>query len=53
MSGTIFSHLAVGDGAKELFGPALLLVLTVASWYFRPESRKFVSANPTTAWQEI
>jgi uncharacterized membrane protein len=40
MSGAIFSHLAVGDGAKELFGPALLLVLTGVSWYFRPASRK-------------
>ena len=40
MSGAIFSHFAVGDGAKEFFGPTLLLVLTVASWYFRPASRK-------------
>ncbi|SKB37583.1 DoxX family protein [Daejeonella lutea] len=39
-SGAIFSHLAVGDGAKELFGPALLLVLTIVSWYFRPDERK-------------
>lgn len=40
MSGALFSHLVVGNGAKELFGPALLLVLTGISWYFRPESRK-------------
>ncbi len=40
MSGALFSHLAVGDSAKELFGPALLLVLTGVSWYFRPENRK-------------
>ncbi len=39
MSGAVFSHLAVGDGAKEYFGPVLLIVLTVVSWYFRPESR--------------
>ncbi len=40
MSGAIFSHLAVGDGAKELFGPSLLLLLTIVSWYFRPVDRK-------------
>jgi hypothetical protein len=45
MSGAIVSHLAVGDGAKALFGPALLLVLTVLSWYFRPASRKIFLAN--------
>ena len=46
MSGAIFSHLAVGDGAKEFFGPVLLLVLTVVSWYFRPAERKLISVNP-------
>jgi len=45
MSGAVFSHLAVGDGAVELFGPSLLIVLTIVSWYFRPASRKVVSAN--------
>lgn len=40
MSGAIFSHLAAGDGAIELFGPSLLIVLTVVSWYFRPAARK-------------
>lgn len=40
MSGAVFSHLIVGDGPKELFGGTLLLVLTVVSWYFRPDSRK-------------
>ena len=42
MSGAIISHLAVGDGAKDLFGPSLLLVLTITSWYFRPDNRKAV-----------
>jgi len=45
MSGAVFSHLAVGDEAKELFGPVLLIVLTVVSWYFRPADRKTISAN--------
>lgn len=43
MSGAIFSHLAVGDSAKDFFGPALLLILTIVSWYFRPANRKIVS----------
>jgi len=45
MSGAIFSHLAVADEAKELFGPSLLILLTVVSWYFRPADRKTVSVN--------
>lgn len=40
MSGAVFSHFAIGDDAKEFFGPALLIVLTVVSWYFRPADRK-------------
>ncbi|WP_353181460.1 DoxX family protein [Parapedobacter lycopersici] len=40
MTGAIVSHLIIGNGAKELFGPTLLLVLTVVSWLFRPEGRK-------------
>ena len=42
MSGAILSHFAVGDSAKEFFGPVLLLVLTFVSWYFRPVNRKIV-----------
>jgi uncharacterized membrane protein YphA (DoxX/SURF4 family) len=40
MSGAIFSHMASGDSAKEFFGPTLLLILTMVSWYFRPADRK-------------
>lgn len=40
MSGAVFSHFAVGDAAKDFFGPVLLLVLTFLSWYFRPADRK-------------
>lgn len=46
MFGAVFSHLAVGDGAKEFFGPILLLVLTFVSWYFRPVERKVALINP-------
>lgn len=42
MIGALASHLAVGDGMVELFGPTLLLVLTGISWYFRPTNRKLV-----------
>ncbi|MDX6189200.1 DoxX family protein [Flavobacterium sp. Fl-318] len=42
MSGAVFSHLYCGDSAKELFGPVLLIVLTVVSWYFRPADRKAI-----------
>lgn len=45
MTGALFSHLAVGDAAKEFFGPTLLLILTVISWYFRPAGRKIVPVN--------
>jgi len=42
MSGAVFSHLASGDDTIEFFGPVLLLVLTVVSWYFRPADRKMI-----------
>lgn len=45
MSGAVFSHLACGDSAKELFGPLLLIVLTTVSWYFRPMDRKLSGVN--------
>lgn len=44
MSGAIFSHLSVGDDAVALFGPTLLIVLTILSWYFRPADRKVISS---------
>lgn len=45
MSGAIFSHLACGDALIALFGPTLLLVLTIVSWYFRPLERKLISVQ--------
>jgi hypothetical protein len=45
MSGAVFSHLVSGDVAKELFGPLLLLTLTIVSWYFRPADRKILIVN--------
>lgn len=43
MSGALISHLAIGDAASTLFGPGLLLILTIISWYFRPDSKKLVA----------
>lgn len=45
MSGAVFSHIAVGNSMTELFGPVLLIILTVVSWYFRPVEKKVVSLN--------
>ncbi|WP_276502000.1 DoxX family protein [Terrimonas pollutisoli] len=45
MSGAVISHLISGDEAKEIFGPTLLLILTVISWYFRPADRKLILVN--------
>jgi hypothetical protein len=42
MSGAVFSHLASGSAAIEYFGPLLLILLTVVSWYFRPADRRLV-----------
>ena len=44
MSGAVISHLIIGDGAKEIFGPMLLLILILASWYFRPVDRRLTSS---------
>lgn len=46
MSGALVSHVVSGGGAVDFFGPALLLVLTFVSWYYRPADRKFISVNP-------
>ena len=45
MSGAVSSHLISGDEVKEIFGPTLLLILTVISWYFRPAGRKIILVN--------
>lgn len=45
MSCAIFSHFASGDEALAFFGPTLLLILTVVSWYLRPVERKVISVK--------
>jgi uncharacterized membrane protein YphA (DoxX/SURF4 family) len=39
-SGAAISHITMGDTFGEIFPSLLLLTLTMASWYFRPESRR-------------
>ena len=45
MSGAIISHLMVGAEPIEIFGPTLLLVLNIVSWFFRPVERKLILVN--------
>lgn len=40
MSGAVISHIISGSPARDIFGPSLLIVLTIVSWYFRPTDRK-------------
>ena len=40
MSGAIISHIAIGDGIKEIFPSLLLFTLVLISWYFRPANRR-------------
>lgn len=39
-TGAIVSHIAVHDGFGDIFPGIFLAVLTVVSWYFRPECKK-------------
>jgi hypothetical protein len=45
MSGAVISHFVMGDGFKGAYPAASLLLLTVASWYFRPANRKLIFAH--------
>lgn len=45
MSGAIISHLVLGDSIGEILPPVLLLLLTAASWHFRPADRKIRSSD--------
>jgi uncharacterized membrane protein len=45
MSGAAFSHIASGDSMKEIAPSAILLILIVGSWYFRPADRKMPETN--------
>jgi len=42
MSGATMSHLAVGQSITEALPSIILLLVTVTSWYFRPNDRKVI-----------
>lgn len=44
MSGAIFSHLSFGHSFNEIMPSLILLIMTVLSWYFRPDERKIVQS---------
>lgn len=39
-TGAMYSHIVTDGSMGDIFPSLLLLILTVVSWYFRPESRK-------------
>lgn len=54
-SGAVASHLFLGDGPQTWAYPAILVVVTLASWALRPDARRLPStsseSNPTIiAW---
>lgn len=40
MSGASISHIIVTHSLNEAYPSLILLIMTVVSWYFRPEDRK-------------
>ena len=42
MSGATISHLAVGQNITEALPSIILLLVTITSWYFRPNDRKII-----------
>ena len=53
MSGAVFSHITSGSDAKEFFGPVLLMILTVTSWYFRPVNRKIMAEGEIVPFDKL
>ena len=51
LTGAIFSHIATGHSMSELFPSALLLILLVVSWYFRPGA--YAKASAPACGQKI
>ncbi|GAA0358518.1 DoxX family protein [Bacillus horti] len=45
MAGALFSHIILGDSFGDIYQSLLLLILTVASWYFRPGDRKITGGQ--------
>lgn len=45
MSGAFVSHLAMDQGFVHAVPSMILLVVTVISWYFRPQNRKITTTD--------
>lgn len=45
MSGAVSSHIASGDSFSQWAAPLSFLIVTVVSWYFRPDDRKMIPVN--------
>jgi len=45
MSGALLSRIVTSNSVNEIFPSLLLLILTLASWYFRPADGKIISVN--------
>lgn len=43
MSGAAFSHIAAGDSVTTIIPAAVLLIMIVLSWHFRPADRKIIA----------
>lgn len=50
MSGAAISHFAVGQPIKEAIPSIILLLVTVTSWYFRPNDRKIIELKNKTEY---
>jgi uncharacterized membrane protein YphA (DoxX/SURF4 family) len=49
LTGASASHAAVGDPFGKIVTPLILLVIVMASWALRPESRKLGGSTPMPA----
>jgi uncharacterized membrane protein YphA (DoxX/SURF4 family) len=45
MTGAAISHIVSRDPVSQIFPSLLLLILTLVSWYFRPENRRIISVE--------
>lgn len=41
-TGAVFSHVAMNESFAEIMPGLLLMLMTIASWYFRPANRKLI-----------
>lgn len=54
MSAATISHLAVGQSITEALPSIILLLVTIASWYFRPNDRKIIELQKQNKiWKKL